>query len=171
MSILNGVKIIDFTQAYPGPFCTLQLADFGAEVIKIERKGTGDTSRYWEPIANGESGFYAAVNRNKYSLEIDYRSEEGYETVLKLIKDADIIVECFKPGTMEKLGFKVSLVPVDQYGVVFHTLTIPLVVWVKSRKFLIAYQHAFVDVIHFDIFVKFDKNQNKDNRDYNDCLY
>lgn len=104
MSILNGVKVIDFTQAYPGPFCTLQLADFGAEVIKIERKGIGDISRYWEPMVNDESGYYASINRNKYSLEIDFKSDKGYETIMEIIKEADIIVESSKPGTMEKLG-------------------------------------------------------------------
>ena len=75
------------------------------KIIKIERKAIGDSGRYWEPIVNGESGYFASVNRNKYSLEIDYKSEEGYEVVAKLISEADIIVECFKPGTMEKLGF------------------------------------------------------------------
>ena len=105
MGILKNVKIVDFTQGFPGAFCTLQLADFGADVIKIERKDIGDTARSWEPIVDGNSGFFAAVNRNKSSLAIDYKSDEGYETVKKLIQDADIIVECFKPGTMEKIGF------------------------------------------------------------------
>jgi len=104
VSVLNGVKVVDFTQAYPGPFCTLQLADFGAEVIKIERKNIGDISRYWEPMVKDQSGYYASINRNKYSLEIDFKSEEGYETIMKLIEDADILVESSKPGTMEKLG-------------------------------------------------------------------
>jgi len=104
VSILNGVKVIDFTQAYPGPFCTLQLADFGAEVIKIERKGLGDRSRYWQPMVDSESGFYASINRNKYSVEIDFKSEKGHEIIMELIKEADIIVESSKPGTMEKMG-------------------------------------------------------------------
>lgn len=104
MSILNGVKVIDFTQAYPGPFCSLQLADFGAEVIKIERKDIGDISRYWEPMVENESGYYASINRNKYSMEIDFKSEKGHEIIMRLIKEADIIVESSKPGTMEKMG-------------------------------------------------------------------
>lgn len=104
MKALEGVTVIDFTQTYSGPFCTMQLADFGAKVIKIERKGTGDPARYWEPIHNGHSGYFAAVNRNKFGVEIDLSSKEGVEVVERLIKDADIVVECFKPGTMEKLG-------------------------------------------------------------------
>lgn len=104
MSILNGVKVIDFTQAYPGPFCTMNLADFGAEVIKVERKDIGDISRYWEPMVDGESGYFASINRNKYSLEVDFKSDKGYETIMRLIEEADILVESSKPGTMEKLG-------------------------------------------------------------------
>ena len=64
MKILEGVTVIDFTQAYSGPFCTMQLADFGARVIKIERRGYGDQSREWTPINDkGESGYFAAINR------------------------------------------------------------------------------------------------------------
>ena len=104
MKVLEGVTVIDFTQTYSGPFCTMQLADFGAKVIKIERKGIGDTSRYWEPLRNNHSGYFAAINRNKYSVEIDLSSKEGIKIVDELIENADIVVENFKTGTMEKLG-------------------------------------------------------------------
>lgn len=104
MKVLEGVKVIDFTQAYSGPFCTMQLADFGAEVIKIERRGVGDQSREWTPIENGNSGYYAAINRNKRGVSLDIATPEGREVVLKLVKDADIIVENFKVGTLEKFG-------------------------------------------------------------------
>lgn len=103
MSILSGVKVIDLTQAYAGPFCTLQLADFGAIVIKIERKGVGDVSRYWEPIVDGQSGYFASINRNKRSMAIDITSHKGHEIIMRLIKEADIVIESSKPGTMEKL--------------------------------------------------------------------
>lgn len=104
MKVLEGVKVVDFTQAYSGPFCTMNLADFGAEVIKIERRGYGDQSREWTPIENGHSGYYAAINRNKKGISLDMSSEEGKEIVLGLVKDADIIVENFKVGTLDKLG-------------------------------------------------------------------
>lgn len=104
MKVLEGVKVVDFTQAYSGPFCTMQLADFGAEVIKIERRGIGDQSREWTPIENGHSGYYAAINRNKKGLSIDIATPEGREIVLNLVKEADIVVENFKVGTLDKLG-------------------------------------------------------------------
>lgn len=104
MKVLEGVKVVDFTQAYSGPFCTMQLADFGAEVIKIERRGMGDQSREWTPIENGHSGYYAAVNRNKKGVALDIATPEGREIVLSLVKDADIVVENFKVGTLDKFG-------------------------------------------------------------------
>ncbi len=104
MEILKGVTVVDFTQAYSGPFCTMQLADFGARVIKIERGGVGDQSREWSPIENGHSGYYAAINRNKEDLAIDIAKPEGRDLVLKLIEKADIVVENFKVGTLDKMG-------------------------------------------------------------------
>lgn len=104
MKILDGVTVIDFTQAYSGPFCTMQLADFGANVIKIERRGSGDQSREWTPIEHGNSGYYAAINRGKQSLSIDISKDEGKEIIKKLVKNADIVVENFKVGTLDKMG-------------------------------------------------------------------
>lgn len=104
MKVLEGVTVIDFTQAYSGPFCTMQLADFGARVIKIERRGIGDQSREWTPFKDGNSGYYAAINRNKESLSIDINTEEGKEIIKRMVKDADIVVENFKVGTLDKMG-------------------------------------------------------------------
>lgn len=104
MKVLEGVTVIDFTQAYSGPFCTMQLADFGARVIKIERRGIGDQSREWTPFKNGHSGYYAAINRNKESLSVDISKPEGADIIKKLVKNADIVVENFKVGTLEKMG-------------------------------------------------------------------
>lgn len=105
MKVLEGVTVIDFTQAYSGPFCTMQLADFGARVIKIERRGLGDQSREWTPINDkGESGYYAAINRGKESISLDISKPEGAEIIKRLVKDADIVVENFKVGTLDKMG-------------------------------------------------------------------
>lgn len=104
MKALDGVKVIDLTQAYSGPFCTMHMADHGAEVIKIERPGIGDQSRTWGPIKEGYSGYYAFLNRNKRSLSLDLSSKEGKEIFLRLVKDADVVCENFRVGTMEKLG-------------------------------------------------------------------
>lgn len=104
MKVLDGVTVIDFTQAYSGPFCTMQLADFGARVIKIERTGVGDQSREWTPFKNGHSGYYAAINRNKEDISLDICTPEGAEIVKRMVKDADIVVENFKVGTLDKMG-------------------------------------------------------------------
>ncbi len=104
MKALDGVKVLDLTQAYSGPFCTMHMADHGAEVIKIERPGIGDQSRTWGPIKEGYSGYYAFLNRNKKSLSLDLSSEEGKDIFFRLVKDADVVCENFRVGTMEKLG-------------------------------------------------------------------
>jgi CoA:oxalate CoA-transferase len=104
MKALDGIRVIDLTQAYSGPFCTMHMADHGADVIKIERPGIGDQSRTWGPIKDGYSAYYAFLNRNKKSLSLDLRSAEGKEIFLRLVKDADVVCENFRVGTMEKLG-------------------------------------------------------------------
>lgn len=104
MKALDGVKVLDLTQAYSGPFCTMHMADHGAEVIKIERPGIGDQSRTWGPIIEGYSGYYAFLNRNKKSLSLDLSSAEGKDIFFRLVKDADVVCENFRVGTMEKLG-------------------------------------------------------------------
>ena len=102
---LNGIKVIDMTHVYNGPFCTMHLADHGAEVIKIEPPGRGEQSRYFPPLKNGESGYYAFLNRNKKGMELNLRSEKGKEIFAKLLETADVLVENFRPGTLERLGF------------------------------------------------------------------
>lgn len=123
MKILDGVTIIDFTQAYSGPFCTMQLADFGARVIKIERKGSGDQSREWTPFKDGHSGYYAAINRNKESLSLDIALPEGQEIVRQLVKNADIVVENFKAGTLDKMGLGYAELSKINPGLIFASIS------------------------------------------------
>lgn len=104
MKPLSGVKVIDFTQAHAGSLCTMLLADFGAEVIKIERAGVGDLARYWAPIKDGNSAYYTYLNRGKKSISLDASTDEGREVVFKLLKDADVVCENFKYGSMERMG-------------------------------------------------------------------
>ncbi|PIC63473.1 CoA transferase [Sporosarcina sp. P13] len=104
MGPLEGIKVIDFTQAYSGNFCTMHLADYGAEVIKIERYSSGDQAREWAPIKNGHSAYFATVCRGKKSLEINLKSDEGKEVIKQLVKDADIVTENFKVGSLDRLG-------------------------------------------------------------------
>ncbi|MBN1829253.1 MAG: CoA transferase [Deltaproteobacteria bacterium] len=106
---LEGVRIIDLTIAYNGPFCTMNLADQGAEVIKIERTEVGDQTRTWPPFKDGgtgvnDSGYYAFLNRNKKGMTLDLQSAKGKEILKKLVATADVVVNNFKTGTMEKLG-------------------------------------------------------------------
>ena len=104
MGFLDGVKVVDFTHAYAGPFCSLFLADYGAEVIKIERVDGGDQARTWGPFKNEYSAYYASFNRGKKSITLDIKSEEGQKIIYDLIKDADIVCSNFKAGTLEKYG-------------------------------------------------------------------
>ena len=104
MRLLDGVIVLDLTQAYSGPFCTMNLADHGATVIKIERPPVGDQTRTWVPMKNGASAYYALINRNKKSLSLDLRTEKGKDVFRKLVEKADVVCENFRPGTMEKLG-------------------------------------------------------------------
>ena len=99
-----GLKVLDHTRYLLGGYCTQILADLGAEVIKIESPGVGDFCRMEEPMRNGVSHYFSALNRNKKSIAIDLKSEAGKKAYLKLVESADIVVENFRPGVMKKLG-------------------------------------------------------------------
>ncbi len=101
---LKGVRILDFTRLLPGPLATMLLADIGAEVIKIEDPDNPDYIRTFEPQMEGQSAFYLALNRGKKSLALNYLSAEGKEVLYKLVKEADVLVEQFRPGVMESIG-------------------------------------------------------------------
>lgn len=100
---LDGVKVLDLTRVLAGPFCTMMLADMGAEVIKIEVPKTGDDSRGFGPFINGESSYYMNLNRNKKGITLNLKGQ-GKEIFLEMVKKADIVIENYRPGTMEKLG-------------------------------------------------------------------
>jgi crotonobetainyl-CoA:carnitine CoA-transferase CaiB-like acyl-CoA transferase len=103
---LSGVRIIDFTQVYMGPCCTQMLADYGADVIKIERPGTGDLSRTSLPDKAGLLGpVFCSLNRNKRSLVLDLRKDDERTVVLELAKQSDVVVNNFRAGVMERMGF------------------------------------------------------------------
>ena len=103
---LSGVTVIDFTQVYMGPSCTQLLGDYGAEVIKVERPGVGDLSRssITDP-AGLDNPIFLSINRNKRSLSVDTRSEEGKDVIRRLVRDADVVVSNFRGGVMERIGF------------------------------------------------------------------
>ncbi len=101
---LCGVRVLDLTQAYSGPFCTMHLADQGAEVIKIEAPGTGDQTRCWEPIEGEASGYFSYINRNKYGITLNLKTDDGKKIFRELVKTADVVCENYRVGTMERLG-------------------------------------------------------------------
>lgn len=108
---LSGLTVLDCSQVLVGPFCTMQLGDLGAEVIKIERPGVGDQTREWHPPRFGEDGpsaYYASVNRNKRSVTLNLATEQGREILRTLAADADVFVENFRTGTMDdwNLGYE-----------------------------------------------------------------
>lgn len=102
--MLSGVMVIDLTRHLAGPFCTMNLSDMGADVIKVEPPN-GDDSRTVGPFLNGESGYFMSVNRGKRGITLDLKSEEGKEILRRLIRKSDVLVESFRPGVMERLGF------------------------------------------------------------------
>lgn len=105
MQPLDGVKVLDLSRTLAGPFCTMMLGDMGADVIKVEQPGSGDESRRFTPPSwNDESCYYLSSNRNKRSITVNLKSTEGKAIIMKLVRDADILVENFRTGTMEKLG-------------------------------------------------------------------
>ena len=122
MQLLKGVKVLDFTHAYAGPYCTMELADFGAEVIKIEKIQGGDQARSWGPFKNNNSAYYASFNRGKKSIGLDISSDEGKKIIMDLVKDTDIVVSNFKHGTLEKFGLGYEDMKEVKKDIIFATL-------------------------------------------------
>ena len=104
MPALDDVRVLDLTRLLPGPFCTLLLADFGADVIKVEDTSGGDYMRWMPPLVDDYSAMFHPLNRNKRSLAIDLKNPLGREAFLRLATTADVIVESFRPGVMDRLG-------------------------------------------------------------------
>ena len=102
---LEGMKIVDCSQVLAGPFCTMLLADMGADVIKIEKPAGGDDTRYMgPPFVGGESAAFLAMNRNKRSVVLDFKQKGGLEAARRLASDADVMIENYRAGTMDRLG-------------------------------------------------------------------
>jgi crotonobetainyl-CoA:carnitine CoA-transferase CaiB-like acyl-CoA transferase len=103
-SALGGIRVIDMTRVLAGPYCTLLLGDMGAEIIKIEVPGHGDDSRKYPPFIGTESAYFMNLNRNKKSLTLNLKNEKGKAVFLDLVKCADVVIENFRPGTLDDLG-------------------------------------------------------------------
>lgn len=120
---LEGIKVLDFSQLLQGPYATQMLGDLGADVIKVERIGTGDIYRqmtfFNEWVAGDESPCFMAWNRNKRSLAVDMKSEKGKEIIYKLVKEADIVMENFRPGVMARLGYGYEAMKAVNPGIIY----------------------------------------------------
>jgi CoA:oxalate CoA-transferase len=102
---LSGITVVDLTRVLAGPYCTMVLADLGARVIKIETPGSGDDSRRYGPFVNGKSAYFMAMNRGKESIALDLKAPADREIFERLLEGADVLVENFRPGAMERLGY------------------------------------------------------------------
>ncbi|GAB93294.1 CaiB/BaiF CoA transferase family protein [Gordonia rhizosphera] len=123
-SALNGLVIADFGRVLAGPYATMLLADLGAEVVKVERPGSGDDTRSWGPPWVGdESSYFLSVNRNKESVALDLADPDGFEAARRLVDRADVVVENFLPGTMDRLGLGYEAVAQRNPDIVYCSVT------------------------------------------------
>ena len=121
---LEGIKVLDLSRALAGPYCTMMLADMGAEVIKLEMPGKGDDSRSWgPPFVEGESAYFMSINRNKKSITLNMKSDKSTGIIHKLIKQSDILVENFRPGAMERLGLGYEQVKKINSGIIYCSIS------------------------------------------------
>lgn len=125
---LAGLKVLDLTRLLPGDFCTLLLADLGAEVLKVEDTGMGDYLRWAPPYYEGaedsaKSALHLALNRNKRSLRLNLKEEAGLEVLLRLVREHDVLVESFRPGVLERLGVGYERLSQQCPGLVYCAIT------------------------------------------------
>jgi crotonobetainyl-CoA:carnitine CoA-transferase CaiB-like acyl-CoA transferase len=123
-SPLAGIRVVDLSRVLAGPYCTMMLADLGADVVKVERPGEGDETRSWgPPYAGGEAAYFLSVNRSKRSVAVDLKQPEGRELVLDLCARADVVLENFRPGAAERLGLDAAAVQTRNSAVVYCSIT------------------------------------------------
>ena len=124
MKALSGVQVLDLTRALAGPYCTLMLGDYGADVIKIELPGRGDDTRHWgPPYIDGESAYFLSINRNKRSLTLNLKDPTGREVFMRLARNADVVVENFTPGVVNRLGIDYEAVKAENPRIVYSSIS------------------------------------------------
>lgn len=120
---LAGLRVLDLTRVLAGPYCTTLLWELGAEVVKIEQPGHGDDTRAFPPFLNGESVYFASINRGKRSLALDLRAPADREVFEQLLARADVLVENFRPGTMDRLGYGEAAVRATHPGLIYASIS------------------------------------------------
>ena len=124
MRPLEGLRVVDLTRVLSGPYCTMQLGDLGAEVIKVEQPGKGDDTRAFAPPFQGDqAAYFLSVNRNKKSITLDMKSARGKEVLWRLIDTSDILVENFRPGAMDRLGFGYEAVAARRPAIIYASIS------------------------------------------------
>lgn len=123
--LLDGIIVIDLTRVLAGPYATMMLGDLGAEIIKVEAPGKGDDTRHWGPpfTESGESSYFLSANRSKRSISLNLKSENGKKVLSDLIRKADVLIENFKVGTLEKMGFDYDKLQQLRPGLIYCTIT------------------------------------------------
>ncbi len=124
MRPLEGIRVIDLTRVVSGPYCTMLLGDLGAEIVKVERPGEGDDTRAFAPPFQGDqAAYFLSINRNKKSITLDLKSDLGKELLWGLIERSDVLVENFRPGAIERLGFGYEAVRVRRPSIVYCSIS------------------------------------------------
>ncbi|MCX6389117.1 MAG: CoA transferase, partial [Solirubrobacterales bacterium] len=121
---LDGIKVLDLSRLLPGPFCSLLLADCGADVLKVEDTGMGDYVRWAPPLYEGvetsaAGALFLSLNRNKRSIRIDLKNDAGREVFLDLVREADVVLESFRPGVLDRLGVGYEALKQVNPGIVY----------------------------------------------------
>ena len=121
---LEGIRVLDLSHALAGPFASTMLADYGAEVIKIEPPGSGDISRAWgSPLPGGETAYFVSLHRNKRGITLDLKNPEGIETFMRLAEKADVVLEKFRVGVLNRLGLGYEAVKARNPGIVYCSIS------------------------------------------------
>jgi crotonobetainyl-CoA:carnitine CoA-transferase CaiB-like acyl-CoA transferase len=121
---LEGIKVLDLSRVLAGPYATMLLADLGADIIKVEHPERGDDTRGWgPPFVGGESAYFLSTNRNKRSIAVDLKSEEGFERIKRLAEEADVLIENMKRGTLEKLGLGYEAIEKANPDIIYCSIT------------------------------------------------
>ncbi|MFJ5769004.1 CaiB/BaiF CoA transferase family protein [Psychrobacillus sp. NPDC093180] len=120
---LEGVKILDLTWVYSGPYATLLLQDLGAEIVKVEMPGVGDKTRYFPPLKNQESGYFYMLNRDKKSIALDLKKHEDQQVFKQLVKNFDVVVENFLPGTMDKMNIGYDSLKMENASLIYASIS------------------------------------------------
>ncbi len=121
---LEGLRVLDLSRVLAGPYATMALADLGADVLKIEHPERGDDTRHWgPPFAGGESAYFLSVNRNKKSVGVDLKTDEGLKKVTRLAAGADVVIENWKRGALESMGLGYESLKGENPGLVYCSIT------------------------------------------------